>query len=90
MVNAQISLQTAADAAFFAAVAQYALRSGSLWAKIRRFPAPVAQLEECRFPKPEVTGSIPVGCASIHNSQAFMGLGCWLMADCLTYRKPIP
>ena len=27
------------------------------------FNAPVAQLEECQFPKLEVTGSIPVGCA---------------------------
>lgn len=26
--------------------------------------APIAQLEECQFPKLEVTGSIPVGCAS--------------------------
>ena len=26
--------------------------------------APIAQLEECQFPKLEVTGSIPVGCAN--------------------------
>lgn len=27
---------------------------------------PVAQLEECRFPKPKVAGSNPVGCAKFY------------------------
>ena len=30
---------------------------------LRSLFVPVAQLEECRFPKPKVAGSIPVGCA---------------------------
>ena len=39
------------------------LRKGGFSGILTHFLVPVAQLEECRFPKPKVAGSIPVGCA---------------------------
>ena len=39
------------------------LRKGGVSGILTHFLVPVAQLEECRFPKPKVAGSNPVGCA---------------------------
>ena len=47
-------------------IAEIFLRKGGFSGILAHFLVPVAQLEECRFPKPKVAGSNPVGCAKFY------------------------